>query len=202
MPRLEAALNDAAAIRHGESERTAQAESGDRPWRIRADLATSPVPANLRAGSHDSLEIELPDGTVHRGVFAVRCFPATMPDDFISLRTWDREGKERELGIVRHLTQWSAASQELMRSALGRRYFLRRITAIEEIKLEYGHLLFRVQTDQGPAEFTMRWNQSHAQDFGARGKVLLDLEDNRFLVPDVDMLSARERELFQRFVYW
>ena len=25
------------------------------------------------------------------------------PDDFISLRTWDRDGQERELGIVRHL---------------------------------------------------------------------------------------------------
>jgi ATP-binding cassette, subfamily B, bacterial len=90
----------------------------------------------------------------------------------------------------------------LLRGALARRYFLRRITAIEEIKLEYGHLLFRVSTKQGSAEFTMRWTQSNAQDFGSRGKVLLDLEDNRFLVADIDELATRERELFQRFVYW
>jgi hypothetical protein len=48
----------------------------------------------------------------------------------------------------------------------------------------------------------MRWTQSQAQDFGSKGKVLLDLEDNRFLVPDIDELPPRERELFQRFVYW
>ena len=90
----------------------------------------------------------------------------------------------------------------MLRAALARRYFLRRITAIDDIKLEYGHLLFRVQTDQGPTEFTMRWTQSQAQDFGARGKVLLDLEDNRFLVPDIDELPPRERELLQRYVYW
>ena len=48
----------------------------------------------------------------------------------------------------------------------------------------------------------MRWTQSQVQDFGARGKVLLDVEDNRFLVSDVEALPPRERELMQRFVYW
>ena len=89
-----------------------------------------------------------------------------------------------------------------MRDALARRYFLRRITGIDGIKLECGYLLFDVRTDHGPAQFTMRWTQSQVQDFGARGKVLLDVEDNRFLVPDVDELPQRERELFQRHVYW
>jgi len=198
---LETVLNDSANDVGDEPDRNPAADNGA----DRIDFAPrwlEPDTAQLRAGRHDSLEVELPDGTVYRGVFAVRCFPATIPDDFISLRTWDRDGKERELAVVRHLGRWSARHQELLRAALARRYFLRRITAIEEIKLEYGHLLFRVQTDQGSIKFTMRWTQSHAQDFGSRGKVLLDLEDNRFLVPDIDELSPHERELFQRFVYW
>ena len=103
---------------------------------------------------------------------------------------------------MRHLDRWSAPSQELLRDALARRYLLRRITRIEDIRVEYGYLRFGVRTDQGPAQFTMRGNQSHAQDFGPRGKVLLDVEDNRFLVPDVEDLPRRERELLQRFVYW
>ena len=161
-----------------------------------------PGEVELREGPYQSLEVVLPDGTVHRGVFAVRCFPATRPDDFISLRVWDRDGNEVELGIVRHLGRWSSDTQKLLRAALGRRYFLRRITGIEDIKVECGYLRLGVKTDQGPTQFTMRWNQSHAQDFGARGKVLLDLEDNRFLVPDVDELPLRDRELLQRYVYW
>ena len=28
------------------------------------------------------------------------------------------------------------------------------------------------------------------------------LDDNRFLVPDVQALPPKERELFQRYVYW
>jgi hypothetical protein len=40
------------------------------------------------------------------------------------------------------------------------------------------------------------------QDFGKRGKILIDLDDNRYLVPDVETLPQRERDLFQRYVYW
>jgi hypothetical protein len=39
-------------------------------------------------------------------------------------------------------------------------------------------------------------------DFGETGKVLLDLDDNRYLVPDVESLPPREQELFLRYVYW
>jgi ABC-type multidrug transport system fused ATPase/permease subunit len=161
-----------------------------------------PGTCEFREGPLDTLELVQADGSVIRSVFAIRCLPASQPDDFISLRTWDRGGQEREIGILRDLNSWSAQSQKLVREALARRYFLRRITGIDDIKLDCGYLLFEVRTDHGPTEFTMRWSQSQVQDFGARGKVLLDVEDNRFLVSDVDALPPRERELMQRFVYW
>ena len=132
----------------------------------------------------------------------MRCFPASRPDAFISLRVWDRNGQEREVGIIRDVGQWPPRSQELLQAALARRYFLRRIDRIDEIRLEYGYLQFRVRTSQGPSQFTMRWTQSQVQDFGARGKVLTDVEENRFLVPDLDELPLAERELLQRYVYW
>ncbi len=179
-----------------EVDRPADSAAGFAPRWIEPDTV------ELREGPFGSLQVEQPDGTVDRSVFAIRCFPAEHPDDFISLRAWDQAGEERELGIVRRLDLWSKPNQEYMRFALARRYFLRRITGIDAIKLEYGYLLFLVRTDQGPARFTMRWTQSQAQDFGARGKVLLDLEDNRFLVPDTEDLPLRERELLQRYVYW
>ena len=118
------------------------------------------------------------------------------------LRVWTRDGAEQEIGIVRHLDQWPAESQSLIRDALARRYWLQTITGVENIKLELGHLTLDVQTNHGPKSFTMRWSQNQVQDFGERGKVLLDLDDNRYLVPDVQALAPRERELFQRFVYW
>ena len=151
------------------------------------------------------MEVELAQpagGENYRGVFAVNLFPATDPDDYISLRVWNRDGTEREVGILRRLSDWPAKSQALVRRALERRYYLQRITGIDQIKLEPGHLTLAVQTNSGPRRFMMRWSQSMVQDFGDRGKILLDLDDNRFLVPDVEALPRRERELFQRYIYW
>jgi ATP-binding cassette subfamily B protein len=195
---LEAALNGAS----GDVQDEPDGEPGASGEPDFAPRFLEPDAALLRAGPYDALEVELAAGAVHRGVFAIRCFPATWPDDFISLRSWDREGHECEIGIVRNLDRWSAHSQALLRGALARRYLLRRITAIDDIKLEHGYLVFDVQTEQGPTRFTMRWTQSQVQDFGARGKVLSDLEDNRFLVSDVEELPPRQRDLLQRYIYW
>jgi ATP-binding cassette subfamily B protein len=139
---------------------------------------------------------------IFRGVFAVNLFPATNPRDYISLRVWNREGEAREIGILRRLDEWPAEAQKLVEAALARRYFLQTIVGVDSIRLELGHLHCQVRTNHGPRRFTMRWSQSQVQDFGERGKMLLDLDDNRYLVHDVQTLPPKEREVFQRFVYW
>jgi ATP-binding cassette, subfamily B, bacterial len=162
----------------------------------------TPTNAELSASPRGAIELAFPDGPIHRGVFAVNLFPATNPGDYISLRTWTRDGEEQEIGILRHLDQWPAEAQALIGAALARRYYLQTITGVDGITLELGHLTLAVRTDHGPRRFTMRWAQAQVQDFGDRGKVLLDLDDNRYLVPDVQSLPPRERDLFQRYVYW
>jgi ABC-type transport system involved in Fe-S cluster assembly fused permease/ATPase subunit len=170
-----------------------------------------PHDATIRTARLGGMEVTLnrsltsdhrPLTSVFRGVFAVNLFPATNPDDYISLRVWTREGTEQEIGILRHLDQWPTEARVLVREALNRRYWLQTVTGLNEIKLEMGHLTLDVRTPHGPRQFTMRWSQSQVQDFGERGKVLLDLDDNRYLVPDVEALPEREQEQFLRYVYW
>jgi hypothetical protein len=177
----------------------------------------TPGDATIRAAASGAMEVELhvaaclrhansesaaADSSTIRGVFAVNLFPATNPNDYISLRVWNRDGSEQEIGILRRLDNWPAEAQSLVRAALERRYWLQTITEIEDIRLELGYLTLAVRTDHGPRKFTMRWSQSQVQDFGERGKIMLDLDDNRYLVPDVDALPPRKRDLFQRYVYW
>ena len=161
-----------------------------------------PGDAEICVGARDTMTVVLADDKVHRGVFAVNLFPATNPEDYISLRVWTRDGEQQEVGILRNLKEWPEEAQRLVRSALDRRYFLQTIEGVDAINLELGHLHCEVRTPHGPRRFTMRWSQSQVQDFGERGKMLLDLDDNRFLVPDVQTLPPKERELFQRYVYW
>jgi hypothetical protein len=85
---------------------------------------------------------------------------------------------------------------------LRRRFFMRVVTSIEDIQSKHNLLSFRVMTDQGPVEFAMRSSHSQALDFGRGGKVLIDVDDNRYLIEDVAALCKRDRLLFCRHVYW
>ena len=171
-----------------------------------------PGDCEIRGATHGGVEVELNDrivnefdnqpNNIYRGVFAVNLFPATNPNDYISLRIWDREGREVEIGILRRIDEWEMEAQIMVRAALERRYWLQTVTGVDSIKMEMGHLTLDVRTLHGPRKFTMRWSQAQVQDFGESGKVLLDLDDNRFLVPDVEALPPKEQELFLRYVYW
>jgi ATP-binding cassette subfamily B protein len=161
----------------------------------------TPHNARMQVGEHNTLQVSV-DGEVYGGVFAVRSLPATCPGRFISLRYADEEGQDYEVGLVRDLAEWPLAARALLEGALLRRYFVRVIRSVEDIALEYGLLTFQVETDHGRLEFTMRNSHSCAQDYGESGKLLLDVDDNRYLVEDVDALPRRGQLLFRRYVYW
>jgi len=68
--------------------------------------------------------------------------------------------------------------------------------------MKYGFLSFEVDTDKGKVNFLMKWQGDRAVDYGDRGKVLIDVNGNRYLIPDLDKLSAKERNDFTRYIYW
>lgn len=162
----------------------------------------TPESANIHLGNHDALHVTVRDDRIYGGIFAVLAFPATRPHEYVSLRYGDSEGREHEAGIVREPKAWPMESQALLKEALARRYFIHVIQEIESIELKFGYLIFKVRTNRGDEQFMMRWNQSQAADHGQTGKILTDVDENRYLVPDVEALARRQRILFRRFVYW
>jgi ATP-binding cassette subfamily B protein len=155
----------------------------------------------LAAGAFEVLEACI-ESRVYPGLRAVQALPVTYPRGFISLRCADAEGVEQEVGMVRALEDWPAAERALLEKALAEQYFLRRITRIERIEQQYGLLTFEVQTDRGPARFVLRASHSQAQEYGPRGKLLVDVDDNRYIVADVQALPRRQQALFRRYIYW
>ncbi len=137
-----------------------------------------------------------------QAVFAVCSFPATYPEQYLSVRRWDEHGDDVEVGLIRDLAEWPESSQEIVRATLRRHYLLRPIERVHRITLVGGYLEFDVDTDRGRSQFVMRWTQSQGVDFGETGKMLIDTEDNRYIVPDIEALPKRDREKFQQYVYW
>jgi ATP-binding cassette subfamily B protein len=161
-----------------------------------------PDAARIHVGTHNALHVTVVNDRIYGGAFAIRCRPVHDPRQFISLRYADGQGQEREIGLVRDLDEWPAEAQQLIEASLARRYFVHTIHAIHDIRLVNNYLNFDVDTDLGPQRFTMRWQHDRAQDHGPGGKMLLDTDENRYLVPDVAALPERQRNAFQRFVYW
>jgi ATP-binding cassette subfamily B protein len=153
-------------------------------------------------GAHDRIELWQSGARIAAGIFMVRAFPATYPEEYLSVRGWSESGEEIELGMIRSLADWSDADVAVVRTALARRSLIRSVARVHGVKLSHGYLDLDVDTDAGRQAFTMRWTQSQASDFGSDGKMLVDTEDNRWVVPRVQDLPKPDRERFLQYIYW
>ena len=142
------------------------------------------------------------DNKTYMGVSAVLLFPISHPREFISLRYIDGSDKECEIGIIERLDDLSRQQQELIHERLVRHYHEQEIRQIISVQQRYGQLFFKVITQRGIEEFVMPWRQDRAEDWGSSGKVLLDSLNNRYLIPDIDQLSNKEKRMFKTQVYW
>ena len=166
-----------------------------------ADDTNAQTPSGEKLESADVSNSETPKPQL-RGAFVVCTFPASRPEDYLSLRAWDENGDETEIGMIRSLDEWPEEVRDLIRVAIRRRYLLRKIESIHRMELAHGYLECDVQTERGREQFTMRWSQSQAQDFGDGGKLIIDTEDNRYVIPDVEKLPKPDRQKFRQHVYW
>jgi ATP-binding cassette, subfamily B, bacterial len=163
----------------------------------------SPDMCRIHLGAHRALHVTVLNERIYGGVHAALVFPVTNAQHYISLIHIGPDGKnELEIGIIRDLSEFPPEAAALIREALTRRYFVHKITRIDDIRWEYGMIALKVDTDKGPAAFHMYWQGDRAVDYGANGKVLIDVDENRYLVEDISRLSPREQAAFRRHIYW
>ena len=162
----------------------------------------SPETCKIHLGNLSALHVTMVGERIYGGVYAAYAFPVAHAERYISLIHSSGEGEDVEIGIIRELADFPPDQADLVRAALARRYFIHTITKINKVGWRYGLVAFDVQTDKGPVEFFLRWKHDRAVDYGRTGKVLIDMSDNRYLIPDLDALPPRERADFTRIIYW
>ena len=161
-----------------------------------------PARHRFTIGPQERIEMGSPDEAPASGIFIIRTFPATHPDEYLSVRGWDEHGDEVELGMIRRLSDWPEADRAIIHAALQRRSLIREVRRVHDVRLVHGYLDFDVDTDVGRRRFTTRWTQGQAFDFGTGGKMLIDTDENRWVVPRIDDLPTADRERFLQYVYW
>lgn len=139
---------------------------------------------------------------VYQGVRASLALPITEPDKYISLRYGATKGEEQELGMVRDFNDLSDEQKQLIRRELRKRYFIHIIYKIISLKEQFGFLYFEAETSKGLRKFAVRFEYNRVQDYSEFGRVVLDTDDNRYVIPDLRKLSPEEYKMFTRYIYW
>ena len=114
------------------------------------------------------------------------------------MREPDRDG--REIGLIEDLNKMSKKTKEMILEQLELRYFAPVIIKIRSIRDEYGYSYWDVITDKGPCRFTVRMGGSNVYSIGKNRYLVNDIDGNRFEIPDLYKLTAREIKLLDLYI--
>lgn len=151
-----------------------------------------------------SLRLKGADGgeEVFERVVAIRSFPITDPDAFISIREPDspRYGKGAEIGIIPELGALEPETVALIREELARRYFTPKITKITQMKEKLGHLYWDVLTDAGSFSFVLRNAGANIRTLEDGRVLMFDIDGNCFEIPDPEKLDKASRRRIEVYL--
>ena len=138
------------------------------------------------------------DGILFERVKVVRLFPFTDADKFISIR--ENSAKAKEIGIIEDLGALDENTQEILREQLRLNYFTPVIEKIYNIKDEYGYAYFHVLTDKGECKFAINMASNAVTKLSDSRLIIMDLDENRFEIRDVNALTQKERRKLDLFL--
>lgn len=126
------------------------------------------------------------------GVRVARCFPWSLPQQYISIR--DEQGNE--LHLFESLKQAEPQTRQIIEQELAAQEFVPAITAVERIDDAFDVMTWQVQTDRGPVELQVKSDEDVRQL--ADGRVLIkDHAGGLFEVRDMQRLDSRSRRLLE-----
>lgn len=133
-------------------------------------------------------------GNSHAGVEAVRAFPITDPDRWISLL--DSRGKE--LVTIEDLSSLAPEISVLLQQELNEREFLPQIQQVIRVRSNKEPHQWQVLTDRGPVQFLMR--DDDIRRLGPNRAILVDMHGVRYYIADSTALDKHSRRILSRYL--
>ena len=118
--------------------------------------------------------------------------PLTHPGKFLSLMN----GKDKEITMfIDPEKDLDAGALTILRDELRRRYLNGVIKKVITVTTEFGATYWSVDTDRGQKEFVTQSLQENAQWLGPDHLLLIDVDGNRFEIPEIGALDEISRKL-------
>jgi len=157
-----------------------------------------PVHAEI-ADEGDGLLCVTERGSVWPGAFGVLAFPATHHERYISLQQRDASGCERELGMISSLAAWPRSARAAVQRSLGRRYLLRPLAGLRQIRSEGNRAVLLVSIDGVRREVQVDNRDDNVCRFGDNGLLFIDVEGIYYVIADRGDLPKRQRNLLELY---
>lgn len=149
----------------------------------------------------DTLSLTLNGGEHYPRVVLRSCFPVSQEQRYLSVR--DANGEEQqELGVIEDWTTLTEDDRQAVAKELGLHYFVPAVRRVFEVKDELGFLYWTVETDKGAKEFVMRNNViRHAREVSPGHWLLIDVNQARYEIPDIETMDPTSQKLVRRYLY-
>lgn len=148
-------------------------------------------PAEITLREDMRLDIKLASGKVFESTEAIRLFPISNSDCYLSVL--DNNGNE--VAIIRNASHLSVESQEALAKFLHQYYIIPDIKKVNSISWKDGTLTVNADTDYGVSNFKVRsrlFNIKYQRD----GRVIIrDVDDNRYQITNPKALDSKTKEL-------
>ncbi len=130
-----------------------------------------------------------PPGTLRLIVGDARCYPVVRLYQAAPLRFPGRylslvDGKGEEIVMVEDLPELTAESRAVAEEEIRRRYLTARITAVTDIRMEFGVTYWQVVTDRGERDFVVQSLSESCVWLSDAHLLLIDVDGNRFEIVD------------------
>ena len=125
-----------------------------------------------------------------------RQFPFELEWEFISVMNEE----QAEVGIIKSISLFEGVGEELLRTELRRRYYAPVIEKIISVKERYGFSYWRVHTSEGNVNFTLHDTYRSILRAAHNRVVLLDVNGNRFEIPDVNALDRKSYKKIELYL--
>ncbi|MCX7935279.1 MAG: DUF1854 domain-containing protein, partial [Planctomycetota bacterium] len=110
------------------------------------------------------------------------------------------DGSDKEVGMLRRLEDLDAESRAAVAAELARRYFLPVIRRIVKCRERFESVEWEVETDRGLTRFATRLSRQEALQPTPGRYILVDVDGNRYDIPDYRRLDGRSQALLLRYL--
>ena len=141
-----------------------------------------------------TLRMSIGEDRSYLKVKVVRAAPLSHPERYISFL----DGKDEEICMVDDLADLDDEARGIIKEELERRYLSSTIQQVLSVRNEFGTSYWEVLSDRGAREFLVQNVAENAQWLGEHRLLLVDVDGNRFEIPDLEDLEKQSLGLIEQ----